>query len=115
MEVSAGGSCCVLLEDEGSGTWSSRMDLCGGLKEVAGRCWSSSLSLDGRGLVLFLGLCGWVACLAVVAEWSGSEGRLSVMESVRLEVMRPLLLILLCWVGVGWFVYPSRRRVEGGW
>ena len=63
-----------MLEDEGSGTWSSRTDLCGGLEGVAGRSWSSSLSLDGRGLGFFFCDGGWVAGLAVGAGWSTSGG-----------------------------------------
>ena len=102
-EESAGvrGCCCVLLEDEGSGAWSSRTNLCGGLEGVTGRCWSSSLSLDGRGLGVFV--CGWglVARGAVVAERSALEGRLSGMGSLGLGILRLLLLVLRCCGGVG--------------
>ena len=40
------------------GCVSSRTSLCGGLEEVAGRCCSSSLSLDGRDLGFFVCGCG---------------------------------------------------------
>jgi len=102
-EESAGvrGCCCVLLEDEGSGTWSSQTNLCGGLEGVTGRCWSSSLSLDGRGLRFFV--CGWglIAGGAVVAGWSALEGRLSGMELLGLGILRLLLVVLRCCGGVG--------------
>jgi hypothetical protein len=102
-EESAGvrGCCCVLPEDEGSDAWSSRTNLCGGLEGVTGRCWSSSLSLDGRGLRVFV--CGWglVARGAVVAERSSLKGRLSGMGSLGLGILRLLLLVLRCCGGVG--------------
>ncbi len=109
------GCCCVLPEGEGSDAWSSRTNLCGGLEGVAGRCRSSSLSLDGRGLGVFV--CGWglVARGAVVAERSALEGRWSGMGSLGLGMLRLLLLVLRCFVGVGWGVYPSRPIVECGW
>ena len=96
MGASVRGCCCVLLEDEGSGTWSSRTNLCGGLEGVAGRLWSSSLSLDGRGLGVFAWGCGLVAGSEGVAGFSESEGRLSVVESLGLGVLRLLLLVLRC-------------------
>ena len=103
FERSAGvrGCGCMLLECEGSGTWSSRTSLCGGSEGVAERCCSSSLSLDGRDLGFFVYGCGQVAGAAVVLELSMSEGRLSGIGSLGLGMLRLLLLLLRSCGGVG--------------